>query len=157
MRARIEDAGCRDETVEPQQLSLNIAEVRYMTAQPKIRNYRDLAVWQKGMDIALAVYKITKGFPDDERFGLTSQLRRAAVSVPANIAEGHARSTTKDYLRFVSIAIGSLAETATFIELAGRLNYGDMIELRRIFEMITEERRMLRTLQKSLRRRLPPP
>jgi four helix bundle protein len=108
------------------------------------------------MDIALAVYKITKGFPDDERFGLTSQLRRAAVSVPANIAEGHARSTTKDYLRIVSIAIGSLAETATFIELAGRLNYGDIIKLRRIFEMTTEERRMPRTLQKSLRRRLPP-
>jgi four helix bundle protein len=149
--------GAGTKTVEPQHLCLNPGGVRHMSGQPKIRNYRDLAVWQKGMDIALAVYKITKSFPDDERFGLTSQLRRAAVSVPANIAEGHARSTTKDYLRFVSIAIGSLAETATFIELAGRLNYGDIIELRRIFEMTTEERRMLRTLQKSLRRRLPPP
>jgi four helix bundle protein len=78
-------------------------------------------------------------------------------SVPANIAEGHARTTTKDYLRFVSVAIGSFAETATFIELAGRLNYGNVDELRRIFEMTTEERRMLRDLQKSLRRRLPPP
>ena len=128
-----------------------------MTERPKVRNYRDLAVWQRGMDIALAVYQATKEFPDDERFGIISQLRRAATSVPANIAEGHGRSSTKDYLRHISIAIGSLAETATFIELAGRLNYGSIDELRRIFELITEERRMLRTLQKSLRRRLPPP
>jgi four helix bundle protein len=127
-----------------------------MSDAPKVRNYRDLAVWQRGMDIALAIYKVTKQFPDDERFGLTSQLRRCAVSVPANIAEGHARSSTKDYLRHISIAIGSLAETATFIELAGRLNYGDVDELRKIFEMTNDERRMLRALQKSLRRRLPP-
>ena len=124
---------------------------------PKIRNYRDLAVWQLGMEITVKVYEVTKEFSADERFGLTSQLRRAAASVPANIAEGHARSSTKDYLRFVAIAIGSLAETATFIELAGRLNYGSIEDLRRIFEMTTEERRTLRALQKSLRRRLPPP
>jgi four helix bundle protein len=127
-----------------------------MAEKGKIRNYRDLAVWQLGMEIALEVYQVTKGFPADERFGLTSQIRRAAVSVPANIAEGHARSSTKDYLRFIAIAIGSLAETATFIELAGRLNYGKIDELRKIFDMTSEERRMLRALQKSLRRRLPP-
>ena len=108
------------------------------------------------MDITVKVYEATKNFPADERFGLTSQLRRAAASVPANIAEGHARSSTKDYLRFVAIAIGSLAETATFIELAGRLNCGNIDELRKIFEMTNEERRMLRALQKLLRRRLPP-
>jgi four helix bundle protein len=127
-----------------------------MDAERRIKNYRDLTVWQKGIDIARSVYQVTKGFPADERFGLTSQLRRAAASVPANIAEGHARSSTKDYLRFIAISIGSLAETATFIELAGRLNYGNLEELRKIFEMTTEERRMLRALQKSLRRRLPP-
>jgi four helix bundle protein len=127
-----------------------------MSDRPAIRNYRDLAVWQKGMDIALHVYEVTKEFPPDERFGLTSQLRRAAASVPANIAEGHARSSTKDYLRYVAIAIGSLAEAATFVELAGRLGYGNIEELRRIFELTNEERRMLRALQKSLRRRLPP-
>jgi four helix bundle protein len=127
-----------------------------MSEPRKIRNYRDLAVWQRGMDIALQVYQVTKDFPPDERFGLTSQLRRAAVSVPANIAEGHARSSTKDYLRYIAIAIGSRAETATFIELAGRLNYGNINEVRKIFEMTTEERKMLRALQKSLRRRLPP-
>jgi four helix bundle protein len=127
-----------------------------MSDRRKIRNYRDLAVWQLGMDITVKVYEATKSFPSDERFGLTSQLRRAVASVPANIAEGHARSSTKDYLRFVAIAIGSLAETATFVELAGRLNYGNVDELRKIFEMTLEERRMLRALQKSLRRRLPP-
>lgn len=127
-----------------------------MSEPPKVRNYRDLAVWQHGMDITLSVYEVTKSFPADERFGLTSQLRRADASVPANIAEGHARSSTKDYLRHISIAIGSLAETATFVELAGRLNYGSLEELRRIYELTTEERRMLRALQKSLRRRLPP-
>jgi four helix bundle protein len=127
-----------------------------MSDRQEIRNYRDLNVWQRGMDIALHVYQVTKDFPADERFGLSSQLRRAAASVPANIAEGHARSSTKDYLRYVAIAIGSLAETATFIELAGRLGYGNVEDLRKIFEMTTEERRMLRALQKSLRRRLPP-
>jgi four helix bundle protein len=127
-----------------------------MEKRSEIRSYRDLAVWQRGMDIALKVYEATKDFPSDERFGLTSQLRRASASVPANIAEGHARASTKDFLRHVSIAIGSLAEAATFVELAGRLNYGNVDELRRIFEAMTEERRMLRTLQKSLRRRLPP-
>jgi four helix bundle protein len=127
-----------------------------MPEQPEIRNYRDLKVWQLGMDIAVEVYEATKCFPDQERFGLTSQLRRAATSVPANIAEGHARSSTKDYLRYIAIAIGSLAETATFVELAGRLNYGDVEQLRSVYEMTTEERRMLRSLQKSLRRRLPP-
>jgi four helix bundle protein len=99
-----------------------------MEKKTEIRNYRDLAVWQLGMDIALQVYQATKDFPTDERFGLTSQLRRAAASVPANIAEGHARSSTRDYLRYIAIAIGSLAETATFIELAGRLGYGDVDE-----------------------------
>jgi four helix bundle protein len=128
-----------------------------MSDRPQIRNYRDLTVWQKGMDITVKVYELTKDFPDSERFGLTSQIRRAAASVPANIAEGHARSSTKDYLRHVSIAIGSLAETATFVELAGRLNYGQLDELREIYQLTVEERRMLRSLQNSLRRRLPPP
>jgi four helix bundle protein len=68
-----------------------------MEKRSEIRNYRDLAVWQLGMDIALKVYQATKDFPADERFGLTSQLRRAAASVPANIAEGHARSSTKEF------------------------------------------------------------
>src|SRR5262245_57592740 len=128
----MQDAGCRGQGREIHIQSLLGCE---MSDRAKIRNYRDLAVWQLGMDITVKVYETTKNFPADERFGLTSQLRRAIASVPANIAEGHARSSTKDYLRFVAIAIGSLAESATFIELAGRLNYGNVDELRKIFEM----------------------
>lgn len=132
------------------------SDARENKIRQEMRNYRDLDVWQKGMEIAVRVYNVTKNFPDEERFGLTSQLRRAAASVPANIAEGHARSSTKDYLRHIAVASGPLAETATFIELAGQLNYGDIDELRRIYEMTTEQRRMLCSLRKSLRRRLPP-
>ena len=88
-----------------------------------IQSYRDLTVWQLGMQITEDVYALTKSFPAEERFGLTSQLRRAAASVPANIAEGHARSSTKDFLRHLSIAIGSLAEVTTFLELAERLKF----------------------------------
>lgn len=127
-----------------------------MPERSEVRNYRDLNVWQLGMDITVLVYEATQEFPEDERFGRISQLRRSAASVPANIAEDHARSSTKDYLRYVAIAIGPLAETATFVELAGRLDYGDKEKLRKIYEMTTDERRMLRSLQKSLRRRLPP-
>jgi four helix bundle protein len=127
-----------------------------MTKSPDIRNDRDLKVWQLGMDIAVRACEATRDFPIDEKFGLTSQLRRSAASVPANLTEGHARATTKDYLRHVSIAIGSLAETVTFIEPAGRLGFGDVDDLRNVYEMTIEERKMLRSLQKSLRRRLPP-
>jgi four helix bundle protein len=86
-----------------------------MSGSRDVRNYHDLLVWQRGLEIALAVYQATKDFPSDERFGLTSQLRRAASYVPANIAEGHERSSTKEFLRHISIAIGSLAETATLL------------------------------------------
>jgi four helix bundle protein len=72
----------------------------------KIQSHRDLQVWQRGMQIAEDIYALTAAFPADERFGLTSQLRRSAISVPANIAEGNARNSTKDYLRFLSISWG---------------------------------------------------
>ena len=126
-----------------------------MSDRSDVHSYRDLRVRQLGMDVSVKVYEATKAFPDDEKFGITSQLRRSASSIPANIAEGHARSSTKDYLRHISIAMGSLAETATFVELAGRLGYGNTDELRNIFEMTNEERNMLLALQQSLRRRLP--
>ena len=127
-----------------------------MAERLRVQNYRDFKVWQLGMDIGVRVYEVTKGFPDDEKFGIISQLRRAVASIPANIAEGHARTSTKEFLRHVSIALGSLAETATFLELAGHLSYGNIEELRNIFEMTSEERRMLHSLQKSLRKHLPP-
>ena len=87
-----------------------------------MQNYRDLIAWQKGMDLVEEIYRISAQFPDDERFGLTSQIRRAAVSIPSNIAEGHSRPRN-DYLRFLNIARGSLSEVETQLEIAQRLKF----------------------------------
>jgi four helix bundle protein len=120
----------------------------------KIQSHRDLQVWQRGMQIAEDIYALTAAFPADERFGLTSQLRRSAISVPANIAEGNARNSTKDYLRFLSISMGSLAEIETFLELVSRLHIGDSARIHEIEQLVGEERRMLRGLQRSLKAKL---
>ncbi len=125
-----------------------------MPTKDEIRSYRDLSVWQQGMQLAEDVYRLTNAFPNEERFGLTSQLRRAASSVPANIAEGHSRSSTKDFLRHLSIAVGSLAEVTTLLELAERLEYVMPKTAGALFEQCRNERRMLRGLQASLRRRI---
>ncbi len=122
-----------------------------------IQSHRDLNVWQLGMDIAERIYRLTRDFPTDERFGLVSQLRRAAASVPANIAEGNARSSTKEYLHHLSIAVGSLAEIETFLDLAVRLSYGRPNTIDELVDVIGEERRMLRGLQRSLRSKLGTP
>lgn len=115
-----------------------------------IDSFRDLKVWQLAMELSERVYSMTRTFPDDERFGLTSQLRRAVVSVPANIAEGHARRSTKEYLRFLPIAIGSLAEVETLVELAIRLAYVTNERTASLLDTIGEERRIFRGLQRSL-------
>jgi four helix bundle protein len=125
-----------------------------MSDQKKIQSHRDLNVWQTGMDIAERAYELSREFPKDEMYGLTSQVRRAAVSVPANIAEGNARSSTKEYLHLLSISVGSLAEVETYLELAIRLHYGQPAAIRELEELIGEERRMLRGLQRSLRSKL---
>src|SRR3972149_598695 len=127
-----------------------------MSHEKKVLSYRDLAVWQLGMQITEDVYTFTKTFPSDERFGLTAQRRRAASSIPANIAEGHARSSTRDFLRHLSIAVGSLAEVTTFLELAERLGFADDVSGRKLLDLSREERRMLRGLQSSLRRKIRP-
>lgn len=116
--------------------------------------YKDLKVWQLGMEVSVAVYRITDGFPQKEIYSLTNQIRRAAVSVPANIAEGHERDTTKDYLRFVSIARGSLAELETELQIASRLGYAQMDQLKPLLENIDHLSRMIRNLQIALRKKL---
>ena len=88
-----------------------------------LKNYKELKVWQKSYDLCLDVYRITTRFPNEERYGLTSQLRRAAVSVPSNIAEGYGRKTTNDYIRMLYISYGSLCELETQILLAGDLDF----------------------------------
>lgn len=123
----------------------------------QIKSHRDLSVWQLGMEITERIYELTRDFPADERFVMVSQLRRAAISVPANIAEGNARSSTKEYLRFLAIAVGSLAEIETFLDLTARLKYGRLEAVQRLNDLIGKERRMLRGLQRSLRTRLAHP
>lgn len=90
-----------------------------------MRNFHNILAWQKADDLAVAVYKATRSFPKEEVYALTSQIRRAAYSVPANIAEGASRNSQKDYLHFLFIARGSLAEVAYFIHLSQRLKYID--------------------------------
>jgi four helix bundle protein len=123
----------------------------------KVQSHRDLKVWQLGMDITEQVYQLSKSFPREETYGLTSQVRRSAASVPANIAEGNGRDSIKDYLRHLSIAVGSLCETETFLRLAVRLLYLEQNNADPLLRLIEEEGRMLRGLQKSLRRTLEQP
>jgi four helix bundle protein len=116
----------------------------------EIRSHHDLMVWQLGMELTERVYAISAKFPREELYGLTSQLRRAASSVPANIAEGNGRRSTRELARHVSIAIGSLCEVETFLQLAKRLDFGNADAIEQSLSMLAEEGRMLRGLQKSL-------
>ena len=115
-----------------------------------IESYRDLEVWQRAMQLAEATYRFCELLPQQERYGLCAQLQRAAVSIPSNLAEGHARASTRDYLRFVSIAQGSLAELETQLVLAGRLHGISEETLNDRLEEADQLGRKLRGLQKSL-------
>lgn len=119
-----------------------------------VQNYRDLAVWQKAMDLAESCYKATKGFPKDELFGLTSQIRTAASSVPANIAEGQGRQYTKEFLNHLSIARGSLMELETHLLLSHRVGLLDESTLQALLTLSDEISRMLSGLRNSLLKRL---
>jgi len=118
-----------------------------------LKNYKELKVWQRSYTLCLEIYRITKGFPEDERYGLSSQMRRAAVSVPSNIAEGYGRKTTREYIRFLYIAYGSTCELETQTLLAGDLAYLEAAELEILQEGIGEVERMLKALIKSLERK----
>ena len=116
-----------------------------------VRTFRDLIAWQKGMELARIVYTATKRMPESERFGLTNQIRRAVVSIPSNIAEGHARQSRADYLKFLRVARGSLAELMTQIELAATLQ---MIPLDATLQaLLEEEDRILQGLIRSLEKK----
>lgn len=115
-----------------------------------VRNYRDLVAWQKSMDLAVAVYDATKQFPADERFGLTSQTRRSAVSIPCNIAEGHARDSTKEFLHFLSITNGSLAELETQLILGERLGFLEADTSKARLAECSEVSRIVNGLRRSL-------
>ena len=114
----------------------------WRVASGEVRHYRDLLVWQKAVAWVETVYASTRDWPSDERFGLISQVRRAAVSVPSNIAEGCARRSTPEFLRFLSIARASLAEAETQLIIAQRLNYLDGAALTRLLDLSDEISRM---------------
>ena len=114
------------------------------------QSYRDLLVWQKGMVLAKELYKITSGFPAEEKFGLISQIRRAAVSVPSNIAEGQARNTTGEFVQFISHAEGSLAELDTQLTLAVELKFLPPEKASPCMDAIAELRRMLNGLRRAI-------
>jgi four helix bundle protein len=116
----------------------------------RIGSHRDLVVWQKAMDLTVEVYRLARRFPKDEMYRLISQLTRAAASVPANIAEGHARSTARDYAHFVSIAKGSLMETETYLVLAVRLGYLTQENARFALGLVVEISKMLTSLRSKL-------
>jgi len=113
-------------------------------------------VWQLGMKLAKDVYLLTQRFPKHEIYGLSNQLQRAAVSIPANLAEGHAKESTKDFLRHISIAQGSLAETETHLLLAESLDYVQSDYVARILTKCAEERKMLSGLRRRLKAKLTP-
>ena len=115
-----------------------------------LSSYKELKVWQKSYDLCLEIYRITTKFPKDERYGLTSQIRRAAVSVPSNIAEGYGRKTTPDYIRALYIAYGSICELETQIMLSSDLHYIEKKKLEKLNSDIAEVERMLKALIKSL-------
>jgi four helix bundle protein len=126
-----------------------------MSGQSKIESYRDLLVWRKGIDLVKSVYQITQTFPQDERFGLTSQIRRAAVSVPSNIAEGQARFTTREFIHFISHAEGSIAEVDTQLVIALELDFCKAPKVKPAFDAIVELQKMLNSLRRKLQERDP--
>ncbi len=117
----------------------------------RVRSHRDLVVWQRSVDLAVDVYRRSRRFPKDEMYRLTSQVTRAVASVPANIAEGNARSTRREYAHFLSIAKGSRMEAETFLVLSVRLGYLPPADTDSTFRLITEISKMLTALRARLR------
>ncbi|MDZ7790898.1 MAG: four helix bundle protein [Xanthomonadales bacterium] len=115
-----------------------------------IRNYRQLIVWQKAMELAERIYRLVRAIPDEERFGLSHQLRKCAVSIPSNIAEGHTRRSTREYLQFISIALGSIAEAETQLLLTLRLGMVTPHQTAQIEDLMVEVGKMLRAIQGKL-------
>lgn len=116
----------------------------------EIRTYRDLVVWQKSIALVTKIYETTKIFPSDEKFGLISQMRRCAVSIPSNIAEGYGRASTSDYIRFLNISRGSLYELETQLEISRNLHFFSEASFSSLEEQTNEIERMLSALIRSL-------
>jgi four helix bundle protein len=122
-----------------------------MEEKSKIKSFRDLDVWKLGMEIVLDTYDVTKLFPKEEVYGLVSQMRRAAVSIASNIAEGFNRYHNKEYKQFLFIALGSCAELETQLEVSGSLGYISQVRRNKMIEKLDHEGRMLKNLIKCLK------
>jgi four helix bundle protein len=121
-----------------------------MREEKKAGGYKDLIVWQKAVQVVIRVYQVTRNFPSDERFGLVSQMRRAAVSIPSNIAEGQARHTTGEFIQGISHAEGSLAELDTQLTIAVELEFCPQAAATDVFALLLEVRKMLNALRRTL-------
>lgn len=121
-----------------------------------VSSYRDLQVWQHAMDLLIAIYAATKGFPKEEMYGLTSQIKRSALSVPSNIAEGSSRRSTAEFIRFINIATGSVAEVETQLIAAERLGYLASKTLSVLMEQTDRISRKLQKLHDALQRKQQP-
>jgi four helix bundle protein len=121
-----------------------------------MKSYQDLEVWQKAMDLVVLCYKIAEKFPKNETYGLASQLQRAAISIPANIAEGRHRQHSKEFLQHLSIAYASLAELETHIQIVERLDYINQNQIDDILNKTAELGRMLNGLRRSIDKKIHP-
>ena len=115
-----------------------------------MRNFRNLQVWSEAMELVKDVYHITEKLPKDEKFGLTSQMRRAAISIPANIAEGSSRRTSVDFARFLDIALGSSFELETYIELIGKVHKSQMMDLPSFLNRLHQVQKRMNALRESV-------
>ena len=115
-----------------------------------MKNYKDLIVWQKSIDLVEEIYKVTSLLPNEELYGLSIQLKRAAVSIPSNIAEGYERNTTKDYIKFLSIAKASRAEVETQLYICKRLGFLSDEDIKIAFDLCDEIKRMIISMLKSM-------
>jgi four helix bundle protein len=116
----------------------------------EIKDFKDLIIWQKGMDIAEKCYYLTKYFPKEELYGMVQQIRRASVSIPANIAEGYGRTSPGDYARFLNISQGSINELQTHLILCQRVGLCEEADIKSIISLLLEETRMISSLLKKL-------
>jgi four helix bundle protein len=115
-----------------------------------MRNFKELKIWQKGFQIAVNSFRITESFPQQEKFGLSSQINRAGVSIPSNVAEGSSRTSDKDYNRFIEIALGSSFELETQLLIAKEIKYGNEALIVTTLALLTEEEKMLTAFSNSL-------
>lgn len=122
-----------------------------MKNKDTLYSYKDLIVWQRSMDLVVAVYELTSQFPKSELYGLTSQMRRCAVSIPSNIAEGRRRGSKKDFRQFLIIAYGSGAELETQIEIIKKLPFGKNLDYSKIDKLLNETMRMLNKILSVLK------